>query len=115
MALPGKEELPPIYACEVAEERDLTYRLVGDVESFFEGEDVSSGIVNINVPYSAVGDDYDINFDEDISRKISVSYDRRRKLVSATGQKQFLIVRVSDDNSRDTRRVISQSETKLYW
>ncbi len=115
MSPPGEDEMPPMYVCEEAQKDDITYELVGDVESFFEGEDVVSGMVKINVPYSAVGQDYQINFDKDTTEQISVSYDGRRKLTRSTGNIEMLVVRVSDDNSNDPARKVSQTETRMYW
>ncbi len=116
MSPPGKDEMPPVYVCEEAQKGDLTYELVGDVETFFENEDVVSGMVKINVPFSAVKQDYQINFDEETIEQISVSYDHhRRKLMSTSGITEMLVVRVSDDDSSDSRRIVSQTETRMYW
>ncbi len=117
MVLPGQLELPAKYICHDVEESGHTYRLSGDVGSFFEWEDVASGNVEINVPYSAIDSDGNIPIDDRTASPITISNDRRRlSTVSTTGTKKVLVVRVSDDNDgADSKSKVPQSEVKLYW
>ncbi len=115
-----KEDLPPAYTCNVEEHGNKSYLLIGDkIDTFFEGKDVSLGIVIINVPYSAIGGNNDqdvqstISINEENSKFITITYDRRRKLQSS-GNKKVLVVRISDDSSADAERKIAQSSKKMY-
>lgn len=114
MRPPGSAELDPFYTCQAKEQNDHTYFIKGDVDSFFERENVASGMVNMVVPFSAIGKAGEIVINDETSSEMSVSYDRRR-LASANGTKQVLVVRVSDELSSDNRLKISQSETKMYF
>ena len=116
MVLPGQVEVPAKYICHDVEEPGYTYRLSGGVGSFFEGEDMASGNVQINVPHSAINSDGNISIDDRTASPITISYDRRRlSSVSTTGTKKVLVVRVSDDDDwSNGERKVEQDELQMY-
>lgn len=114
MKPPGSEELDPIYTCHAEQQGDHTYFIKGDTDSFFEGENVASGMVNMVVPFSALGNSGDIVINDETSSEMSVSYDRRR-LMSTTGTKKVLVVRITDEYNSDQRMHLFQNEDRMYF
>lgn len=110
---PPEVEDPPLLNTCVEEVSGETYSLLGDVERFFLGVDLKDGQVAIKVPYSAVFNERDIIFDTSTSRQITItSGGRRRRLMTSTGIKQIVVVRVSSDSNPQTS--VERNAEQLY-
>ena len=104
---PGEEDdLAPTLSCETDTDHEfgaVVFDLEGDTEEFFHGLDLSFGDVRIRVPVDVVGEHDVIKFDEVTSEQIAITYtgNERRNLASSdsTGEKDVLVIRVSNDNA----------------
>ena len=125
LSFPGDPELPPRLQCEIDLDdtnhglQHNAYDLVGDTESFFHGQDLSYGDVRISVPVEYVREKHrDIYFDMETYGNITITStgedheDRRRKLLSKTRGKVFvLVIRISDSGTG--RRAVRQNRSQL--
>ncbi len=116
-----EHELPHRKVCTTLKDDayfpEKVYNLVGSTKSFFEGENLATGDVQISVNYNNVNG-MDIVLDDDAIARgdITITYDRRhsrsRRKLSMTrqGTVKILVVRITDDSKPWG---VTQSEAQL--
>ena len=123
IAPPNKPHREPKLACtsiNTSNDTDI-YSISGNgVEEFFDGVDISDGHVKLFVPPDLITG-FNIRINEHTMDEIDLELDevmrRRLNIVNNKGNRQVLVIRVSNDNTSNMRvnQNAAQLRNDFFW